>query len=260
MRLKPSWQRHLNLLQVLTRTNLRSSDYNSLLGVVWSFLGPFLAFIIVYFIFVDRFGKQIPYFPLQVLTGVICLAFFGSTVQYTMHFLQRNQFILAASRTPSEILLLASLVTPVVKLMIEISFVIVLALCCGILKWFYLPVLILLLPTFFLMVIGVGLILHVLNCFAGDVEEIWNILSRFFIFIVPCFYTLDMLSPLARSLVLYLNPLTSIILSFQGLITGQPLPFFGPAIVLQAFLYSFLVFTLGYTLFKRFEKQIVEIS
>ena len=259
MQLSLSWRRHLNLLSVLMRMNLRSSDYNNFLGILWSFMGPLLAFLIVYFIFVDRFGQAIPYFPLQVLTGIICLTFFNNTVQYTMRFLGRHSTILLSSRTPSEILLLASLVTPMLKLAVEILVVLAAAAFCGILKWFYLPVILLLLPAFLLLVIGIGLILHVLSCFAGDIEEIWTILTRFFIFLSPVFYTLDMLSPFARGILLYFNPLTSMILSFQGLITGQPLPFFSAGLVLQAFLYSVVIFAAGYSLFKRFEKQIVEI-
>lgn len=251
-------KKNLNLFYVLIRTYFKTGDYRSFLGAFWSFLGPLMTFLVMYFIFRDRFGRQIPYFPVFLLASIIPLTFFISIVNNTLSFLEKHRNILLNSKTPPEILLLASLTTPVLKFLVEITLCMLLALLAGTFNPLYFPFLIILCLLFFFMSLGTGMIMAILKRSAGDIQEIWQILSRLLLFVTPTFYTLDMLSQWGRSTVLLLNPLTPFILSFQSIIMGEDVPYFGIGTLLQILVYSSGCFIIGYSWFKHSEVYLAE--
>jgi len=248
-----------NLLAVLCRQHLRTSDYRSAAGALWSFAGPMLVFSVTYFIFVDRFGKQIPYFALTLLTGIIALSFFSNSVSYLIRFFRSNRDTLVNSQAPGEILLLAHLFVPLLKFITEISLCLIVAFFLGILSPAGFLGTLTLIPFFVLLALGVGLYLAVLGTLAGDIEEIWMVVAHTLIFITPIFYQMPMISPWARFLILYLNPVTPFILSFQALITSQQVPAFHEGTLFQAAAYAAAAFLIGWTTYKKMGKQVVEV-
>ncbi len=122
---------HLNLLRVLMRMHLRSSDYRTFLGALWSLAGPLLTFGVFYFIFIDRFGRGITLFSLKLLTGVIVIQFFMAVIQITMNAMRQSRDVVVDSLTPSEVFLAAPLVVPLLKFIVEIGLCLVLAAFSG---------------------------------------------------------------------------------------------------------------------------------
>ncbi|MCM8781788.1 MAG: hypothetical protein NC828_01890, partial [Candidatus Omnitrophica bacterium] len=59
---KANW----DILTELIRANLKVRDYNSILGVLWSLLGPLVTLVVLYFIFRTRFGQGIKAYPLYL--------------------------------------------------------------------------------------------------------------------------------------------------------------------------------------------------
>jgi ABC-type polysaccharide/polyol phosphate export permease len=108
--------------------------------------------------------------------------------------------------------------------------------------------------SFLLLVVGGGLFLSVLYCFARDVEHIWSIASRMLLFITPVFYAPEMLSVPARLAVRWLNPLTPHVLALRAALRGTPdFPDTIHALVAGA-----LVFGLGYAAFLKLEGAALE--
>lgn len=249
----------MNLLQVLCRSHLHSSDYRSIAGALWSFMGPLIVFSVTYFIFVDRFGRQIPYFPLILLTGIICLSFFSNSVSYLIRFFRSNRDTFINSQAPGEILLLAYLFVPFIKFLTELTLCFAIAAFLGILTpaGFFMSLVLVMLFT--LLTLGLGLYLAVLGTLAGDIEEIWSVLAHTLIFITPVFYQLPMVSKWAGFLIVYLNPVTPFVLSFQAMITSQPIPAFSAGTLFQAAAYALAASVIGWTTFKKMEKQVVEV-
>lgn len=248
-----------NVLYVLLRMNFKRSDYKSILGVFWSFLGPALTFLITYLIFEDRFGRQIAYFPLRLLTGIICLGFFSTCVTHTIQFLNNHKDNLLNSNIPSQIYLLTSLYIPSLKFCTEQSLCLLISIILGVFHIQNVLTILILVPAFFFLAAGVGLILCVTNCFAGDVSEIWSVISRMLIFLTPTFYTIDMLSSWAGAIIRYLNPVSPFVISFQHAFTNSHIPgYHGVWTVLQCIAYSSALFLIGYFYLKKFEKQLVE--
>lgn len=107
----------------------------------------------------------------------------------------------------------------------------------------WLPLLTLLL---LLLALGLGLALGLLNVFFRDIGQIVSIGLQFGFWLTPIVYTLELISPEYRHL-LYFNPLTGIVQSYQDvLVYGRtpdwalllyPALFAGAALLMAAFLY-----------------------
>lgn len=255
-----NFKERLNLLYVFSRTQHKLSDYRTVMGAVWSFLGPLLTFAVTYFIFSDRFGRQISHFSIKLLTGIIMINFFSVSVTYAMRAIVSNRSILHNSLTPPEVLVLSSLFNPLLKFLVEISLVVLLAAVGGLLPLSGVPFLLLTLLLFLIMTLGVGMFFSVFYCLAADVGEIWVVLSKLFLFITPVFYSADMVSVWARKMILFFNPITPYVLTFQHFLTPAPVPYYSGVTLLQCFLYALASLLAGYSSFKRHERTMVEFS
>jgi len=228
------------------------------MGALWSFIGPLITFVILYFIFVERFGKQIDFFPLKLLTGIILIKFFNSVIQICMTAVSQCRNITLNSLTPSEIHILSPMIVPIIKLGVELSLCVGIALCLGLFRLLHLPMILIAMALFLMLSVGIGLFLASLNSLAHDVGEIWSALAPLLFFLSPIFYSFNMLSPWAQTILYWMNPLSSYILCFQYLIVGQPIPLFSHGTLLQIIVYAFVALSIGYLFFKKLEKQILE--
>ncbi len=214
-RLTSAANRTILLEQV--RANIKASDYHSFLGGMWSLIGTAVMLAALYLVFSRRFGLGIQGYPLYLLTGIILVNFFITATTYLLRVLIFNRDIALNSTIPRENLVLATISINAWKLGIELMICTLLSLGYGFFSLrsalLFLPVL----ASFLGLVLGVGLALSLFYCFARDVEHIWAILSRLFLFVTPVFYTIESLSPAMRSLVLYLNPLTPFLTAFRAI-------------------------------------------
>ena len=249
---KSNW----NILVELTRANFKVSDYNSILGVFWSLLGPIVMLLVMYLLF-RTFGEQeIKAYPLYLLLGIISVDFFVTTTTYTVKVLSVNRDIVLNSTVPRESLILSNVLTHVYKLIIELSLCLALSAFYGMFRWRFFLLLFPLLIAYIALALGVGLIILLVYCFARDIEHIWNIASRILFFGTPIFYTLDSVSPWIRKMIYFGNPLTPFLISFREIFMN------GESFNMLTYIHSLLwgggFFLLGYLVFINFENITVE--
>lgn len=244
------------LLAELTRAALKASDHNSLLGAAWSLLSPFVMLLTLYLIFRNRFGEEVRAYPLYLLIGVSLVSYFVTTTHYLISVLFMHRPLLLNTTVPREAVIASQLAVHSYKLLVEMV-------ACALLSAWYglfsplgalaaLPLLL----AYVGLTAGVGMILALVHCFARDIEHIWSLVSRLFLFVTPVFYTLDSLSPVARFLVTWLNPLTPFLTTLRSLLMAgsepQPLAYgFAVAVAL-------LVLGGGYAAFLHLESTALE--
>ena len=206
-----------NVLLEMVRANIKASDYHSFLGGMWSLIGTTAMLAVLYFVFSKRFGQDIKGYPLYLLAGIISVNFFITATTYLLKVLIFNRDIALNSTIPRENLMLATISINAWKLGIELVICTLLSMAYGFYTWksalLFFPVLL----AFLALVFGVGLALSLFYCFARDVEHVWVIFSRLFLFITPVFYTVESLSPTMRTLILYLNPLTPFLKALRAI-------------------------------------------
>jgi ABC-type polysaccharide/polyol phosphate export permease len=242
---------------------MRTNDYRTFLGALWSLLGPVLTFSVLYFIFIDRFGRDVSLFSLKLLAGVIAVNFFNAVVHILMNAVRVSREVAVDCLVPSEVFIAAPLIVPVTKFCVEMGLCLAVAFVMGALRPSNIPFIFLNAVFFCVLASGLALILGVLNFLAADVGEIWTRLEAILLFVTPVFYSLNALSlnalsPWAGKLVLWINPLTPFILNFQSLVSGEVVPGFSSRVIAMGIIDAFVIFGIGYAMLKKFEKQILE--
>lgn len=239
------------VLLELVRANLKSSDYHSFLGGLWSLLSTGAMLALLYLVFDRHFGRSIPGYPLYLLAGIVPVNFFITATGHLLRVFINNRDIALNSTIPRESLVLARASLHGWKLGIEMLLCAVVSLASG---FFTVRAALLLLPVlilFLALVVGVGLLLSLTFCFARDVEHVWTIISRLIFFASPVFYSLDNLSPNIRALVVYGNPLTPFLTAFRGVFLDGGIIASGTLV--QCALLGTVTLTLGYLAFVRLE-------
>jgi len=218
---RPFTKADWNSLVELTRAQFKLIDHNSILGFLWSFLGPLAMLAVTYAIFSARFGENIPAYPLYLLVGIVMVnCFVNSTAQIMASFYCAIPLMINTT-VRREIILASHASISLYKFLLELLFCLVLSFFYG---KFSPTMFVLALPivlSFIVFILGASAILSLANCFARDVEHLWMLLSRLLFFVTPIFYELKDISSWARQLVYWCNPVTPFVVSLRGLIMGR---------------------------------------
>jgi len=244
-----------SLIRELAILDLKLKYRNSVLGVLWTFLEPLLMLAVLYVVFTSIFQSRIEHFPLYLLLGIIMwnMVVRGSTMG--VNSIVTRGGLLTQFFLPKSIFATSSVVTSTIMF----SFEFIVFLIFMVAFQFLPPITILLFPLIlamsFVLVLGVSLPLSVLNVYYRDVQFIWGIIIHAGFFVVPIFYTLDMLPENIRQLVM-LNPMAQLIEMAHNVSLYGTLP------SSQDLLYTVgvisLIFLVGYAIFRKMEGRIVE--
>ena len=234
------FKKYRNLLEELTRKNIRLKYRNSWLGIFWSFLQPLLNMIVLSVVFGGLFGKHSKYiicYPVFLFTGRLVFDFFSTATKQAMTSFRRNAAIIKKVYVPKYMYPLSSIFSCFVTFAISIL--------CYISVWIFFKltgisgganltldwhVVLFFVPMFFVLVFstGVGLILSVLCVYFRDIEYIWDVVMRLLFYMVPILYPIQNINKSGdRDWIIYIikiNPLYSMIELFrQSVLYGMPL-------------------------------------
>lgn len=253
------YKKYKNLLQELTRKNVKLKYRNSWLGIFWSFLQPLLNMIVLSVVFGALFGKKNPEYicyPIYLFTGRLVFDFFKTATKQAMISFRKNMAIIKKVYVPKYMYPLSSILSTFVTFAIS--------LLCYICVWiffkttginggsnlrltpyallFFVPMILALMFS-----AGVGLILSVVTVYFKDIEYIWDVLTRLLLYMVPIIYPLSRITTPWTIVVIKINPLYSFIELFrQSVLYGQ---IFSWKILLYAFATSFITLIVGILVF-----------
>jgi ABC-2 type transport system permease protein len=210
-----SSRHNFNLLRELISAEFKAYDRNSFLGVFWSLLNPAITLIILYCVFVKKFGNNVEFYPLFLLIGVVTVNFFITVTTKMIGSITSNWSTVFNSTIPREDFVLADLFAHIYKFFIELSLCYLLAIYYGAFSWQSVPLVLILLIAYVGLVLGIGLLIALLHCIAMDMSHLWGIFSRFFLFITPVFYSLDHITPTFSKIIYWFNPVTPFLISFR---------------------------------------------
>ncbi|HEY8515913.1 MAG TPA: ABC transporter permease [Candidatus Binatia bacterium] len=232
-----------SLFVELVRIGFKVADHNTIAGALWSLVAPFVMLVALYLVFRNRFGEELRAYPLYLLLGIAFVNYFVTATRYVIVVLHTNRALLLNTTVPRETVILAQVAFHGYKLLVELVLCTLLAAYYGTFTWTGLAGAIPLVLGFVALVTGVGMLGAVVHSFARDIDHIWTLVSRLLLFVTPVFYGLDSLSPLARFLVYWLNPLTPFLVALRGLLIGPPAH---PAVYAHAMGIGVGVLLLGY--------------
>jgi len=246
------------MLLLWTGRELRSRYRQSILGIGWALVQPFVQMVVltvVFGIFVKIPSEGFPY-PVFMYVGLLPWTLFASSVSSAIPSVSNNMTLVGKIYFPREILPLAAILTRIM------DFLIASLLFVGLMIWYRIPVhstliyvpLLLLIQTF--LALGISLLGAAGNVFVRDISFALPLGMQLWMYASPVIYPLSVVPNRWRNLYL-LNPMTGIIDSYRRVVLfGQPPDFqyLGIATALTAVLCF-----LGYGYFKKLELAMSDV-
>jgi len=247
---------HRQLLQDFAWRELRSRYKGSALGFWWNFAIPLLQLAVFYVLFGlllgtrPRTGTGEQNYAVFLFVGLLPWTFFANSLAAGASSIVSNGAIVKRVALPLQLLPAASVLSSLANLLL--SFVVLFAVLAifgprhpeGLI---YLPLLVVLQIV---MNLGMAYLLAAANVFFRDVQHILGILLTAWYFLTPVLFSVQIVAdrPTEREL-LYLNPMTSVIVAYQrALLDGLPPEWDRLA---YSALVALVLFVLGFWYFRR---------
>lgn len=230
----------------------------SLLGVLWAVLQPFIMMLLFTFIFTFIMPQRITAYPTPLFfyAALVPWMFFASSVNQAIPSLVGHYNLITKIYFPREILPLSGIALAFIDFVIATCFLFGMIIFYGLpltlqAVWYFPLVLLLILFT-----LSVCLVLSALNVYYRDVNMAISFLVQLWFFATPVFYTIDAV-PDRFKVLLFLNPLTFIVENIRRcLLEGRPIIWWQFIVMLILIVAGF---TVCYRFFRRIEKRFADV-
>ncbi|MCR5484120.1 MAG: ABC transporter permease [Clostridiales bacterium] len=215
------------LFAEIVRKNIKLQYRNSVLGIFWTLLQPFLTTVVLVLVFSGIFGKSsklVVNYPIYLLCGRMLYEFFSQSTKRAMRSVRLSAGVIKKVYIPKYIYPISNVtsnfITFLISLIVLVAFIIFFKVTnnnpvhmTGYVFLAWVPILIL-----FFLCVGIGLILSVLEVFFKDTEYLYDVFCMLIFYLTPVFYNVKQLhisSKIVR-LGLMANPLYSIVSMFRS--------------------------------------------
>jgi ABC-type polysaccharide/polyol phosphate export permease len=207
---------------------------------------------VLVFIFTKIFINPIPNFPVFLLCGLIPLSFFQVAWATGTGAILENAGLLKKISVPRELFPVASVLSNLLHLFIQIGLLVIIALYSGLSitsHWFWLPVIWALEVIF---TCGLVMATSSINVYVRDTRYIVESINTVLFWVVPVFYQFSQIPQRFKD-VYQFNPIAAIVLAMRQVILENRAPAFG--LMFKAVLVSFASLTFGIIVFRRLKPQ-----
>ena len=243
------WKQYNFLFSELVKRDFKKKYKRTVLGILWSLIGPLLQLSVMALVFIHFFGNTTEHFIIYLFAGNLVFAFFRESTTGGMGSLMSNSGILTKIRVPKYLFLLAKNVQVLINFGLTMVIFFIFVAAQGIA--FHPRFLLLIYPAVTLLVfnIGVGLILSALFVFFKDTQYLYDIFLMLVMWLSAIFYPIDQFSYATQRLFL-LNPVFTYIHYFRVVVLhGQV-----PSLMLHGLTagYALTVLLIGAWIYKRY--------
>jgi lipopolysaccharide transport system permease protein len=245
------------LLWILALRDVKVRYKQTVLGVTWALIQPFLQMILFVAVFAKNgFSTDGVAAPVFYFSGLLPWLLFSNSLTTAGNSLINNQHLITKVYFPRLVIPIAAIITAL------IDFAISFALLIALMAWYRVPPTssILLLPAFILLAmlaaLAAGLWLSALNVQYRDVRYVLGFLVQFWLFATPVIYPASMVKTHWRRIVLGINPMSGVVEGFRWAMYGKPAP--GP-MTLVSVITIFILLIGGLFYFRRMEKTFADL-
>lgn len=240
-------QRHF-LFEELIKRDFTKKYKRTILGMLWSILGPLMTLGVMAIVFTQFFGRNINHYIIYLFCGNLLFSYFKEATATGMTSLYDNSSIFSKVNVPKYMFLLSRNVSSLINFGINMLILILFCIIDGIpITWkFFL----LLYPVCCLVVfnLGMGLILSALYLMFRDMKYLYDIFTLLLMYVSAIFYNIDAY-PQKIQYLFYLNPIYVYIRYFRKIILEGSIPQF--TFHLLAGGYAAAVLIIGAVIYKK---------
>ena len=255
------------LMREIVAKNIKIQYRDSVLGILWTLLQPFLTTLVLVFIFGRLFGSNDPRiinFPIYVLCGRLLFEFYSQSTKRAMRSVTGSASVIKKVKVPKHIYpianVLSNFITFLISLLVLVGFCIFYSVVNTkysppVLNWHILLAPVPLIILFFLCT-GVGLILSTLAVFFKDVEYLYDVFCLLLFYCTPVFFTIERLNgDSMMTNMLKANPLYHIIEMFRDCVLRGAM--FNMTNFYYSLAFAAVMLVIGGIMFRKKEKRFI---
>lgn len=239
---------HKFLFEELVKRDFIQKYKRTVLGMLWSILGPLASLGVMALVFTHFFGRNINHYIIYMFCGNLLFNFFKESTNQGMTSLYRNAQIFSKVNVPKYLFLLSSNVSSLINFGINLLILFVFcAFDCVPFTWKFIT---LIYPIICMVIfnLGMGLILSALYMMFRDLKYIYDIFTLLLMYVSAIFYSIDSYSQQTQYL-FYLNPVYVYIRYFRKVILDGEIP--KPMFHLLAAGYAIVALVVGGIIYKK---------
>ena len=236
------------LFEELVKRDFTKKYKRTVLGMLWSVLGPLMNLGVMALVFTKFFGRDTPHYVIYLFCGNLVYSYFREATSTGMTSLKDNASIFSKVNVPKYMFLLSKNVSTLINFGLNIIVLLVFVLFDGLtITWKYI---FLLYPIGCLVVfnLGVGLILSALYLMFRDIKYLYDVFTLMLMYLSAIFYNISVYSQQVQYL-FYLNPVYVYIRYFRMIIIEDTIP--QPSFHLLAAAYALVAIVIGALIYKK---------
>lgn len=239
----------------LVRKDLRTRYKGSVLGFLWTFVNPLLQLIVYSVVFSVIMRVQMDKYYIYMFVGLLPWIFFCNCVQGGANSVMAGQDLIKKIYFPRLVLPIATVSAAFMNMLFSMVVMFAALFVSGkgiTMQIIYLPLLLLLL---YFLGLGLAFVFSACNVYLRDLEHILGIITMSLFYVTPVIYPVSMV-PERFLKILYLNPMTPMVMAFQDILYYQRAPHLDTLIIVVA--YALIALVAGYFIFQRLQRNFVE--
>ena len=202
--------RSKEILFTISQMDLKTRYQNSKIGFLWSFLKPLLQFFAYYTVF--RVFLKIDVsedYPLRLFLGVLLWNFFVEATGNGLNSYIGKKSIVTKIKIQKEILPMSAYLTAFMNFLLTMVIFIIMFVIQKkviVISFFSLLNFIFFLMLYSILIISINIILSTVNVLFRDLQNIWDIVLTYGVFLTPIIYTITIPKEYLK-IYYFLNPL-----------------------------------------------------
>lgn len=243
---------YLPFLKEIIKRDFKKKYYKSVLGIAWTVLSPLLMMIVVTIVFSTMFSRSIEHYPSYWLSGNMLFNFILGGTEAVMVSITSNTSLIKKKRIPKYLFCISSLTQHFISTLFKLIPFFLVSVIIGVrLGW---PALLIPLPLIlsYLFALGLGMFLCSYATFFKDVNYLFKVFRRLFLYLTPIFYPISLIPQQFRFL-WDLNPFCIYITMFRDMTLNAAMPSEKNLII--GTIYAVLMLALGIVTFKEKEER-----
>ena len=243
---------YVPFLKEVIKRDFKKKYYKSVLGVAWSMLSPLLMMIVITIIFSTIFKRNIPYYPSYWLGGNLIFAFVMDGTNGAMNSMIHNASLIKKMKIPNYFFCISSITQHFITMLFSLVPYFIVSLIIGVPFTPYMPLIFFPIILAYIFTVGLGMFLCAYGTFLRDLNYLYNIFRRVWLYVTPIFYPIDII-PENYRFMFELNPLYVYISIFRDFAMNGKMP--SERMLIVATFYSILTLILGIVTFKEKEDR-----
>jgi lipopolysaccharide transport system permease protein len=253
----PQIQHYIDLLIILTKKEMKVRYKNTFFGYFWSIAHP-LAYAFIFFMaFKVVMRIQMQEYPVFLIAGLFPWQWFSNSINASPIVFLYNVSLIKKVNLPRNILPLAIVLHDMIHFLLALPVIVLFLFIYHKSPTFlWLLGVPLLLITQLLMTYGLSLMIASVNLFVRDLERLTGIGMTLLFYVTPIIYPDTMIPEKYKPLILFANPLSSLMVSWRELFLKGTLDF---SLIATSFVYGLFAFLLGYLIYTKLSWKFAEV-